>query len=254
MPKPFIDPTINFDRDLYPEDANARDGAALPDHIYMDSMGFGMGCSCLQLTFQATNINEARNLYDQLVPISPILLALTAASPAYRGYLSDQDTRWNVIAGSVDDRTEVERGLKPPPPDLKTDNSDFVIPKSRYDSIDSYLAINDPVLRGAESHYNDSKLVVNNKVLARLHEAGFDELLAKHFAHLFIRDPIVYMSRNCSNRTMRRTLTTLRISSRPTGRLCGSSRLLLAPLLAGESSSDPWRCSSLTLRMHRSQF
>lgn len=191
VPKPFIDPTINFDRDLYPEDANARDGAALPDHIYMDSMGFGMGCSCLQLTFQATNINEARNLYDQLVPISPILLALTAASPAYRGYLSDQDTRWNVIAGSVDDRTEVERGLKPPPPDLKTDNSDFVIPKSRYDSIDSYLAINDPVLRGAESHYNDSKLVVNNKVLARLHEAGFDELLAKHFAHLFIRDPIV---------------------------------------------------------------
>lgn len=74
---------------------------------------------------------------------------------------------------------------------MKTDNSDFVIPKSRYDSIDSYLAINDPVLRGAESHYNDSKLVVNNKVLARLHEAGFDELLAKHFAHLFIRDPIV---------------------------------------------------------------
>ena len=23
-----------------------------PDHIYMDCMGFGMGCSCLQMTFQ----------------------------------------------------------------------------------------------------------------------------------------------------------------------------------------------------------
>lgn len=191
VPKPFIDPTIDFNRNLFPEDANARDGAALPDHIYMDSMGFGMGCSCLQITFQATNINEARNLYDQLAPISPIMLALTAASPAYRGYLSDQDTRWNVIAGSVDDRTEVERGLKPAPPGFKTDNSDTVIPKSRYDSIDSYLAINDPVLRKAESHYNDSHLVVNNKVLERLREADFDELLAKHFAHLFIRDPIV---------------------------------------------------------------
>lgn len=191
VPRPFIDPTIDFNRKLFPEDANAGDGAAKPDHIYMDAMGFGMGCSCLQLTFQATNVNEARNLYDQLAPISPIMLALTAASPVYRGYLSDQDTRWNVIAGSVDDRTEIERGLKPPPADFVTENSDAVIPKSRYDSIDSYLAINDPVLRKAESHYNDSHLVVNKKVLSRLREAEFDELLAKHFAHLFIRDPIV---------------------------------------------------------------
>ena len=39
-------------------------------------------------------------------------LALTAASPAWRGYLTDVDCRWNVIAGAVDDRTEEERGLK----------------------------------------------------------------------------------------------------------------------------------------------
>ncbi len=41
--------------------------AAQPDHVYMDAMGFGMGCCCLQVTFQATNIAEARLLYDQLV-------------------------------------------------------------------------------------------------------------------------------------------------------------------------------------------
>ena len=28
--------------------------SALPDHIYMDAMGFGMGCSCLQMTFQVS--------------------------------------------------------------------------------------------------------------------------------------------------------------------------------------------------------
>jgi hypothetical protein len=39
-------------------------------------------------------------------------LALTACSPAFRGYLADVDARWDVIAGSVDDRTEEERGLK----------------------------------------------------------------------------------------------------------------------------------------------
>ena len=37
---------------------------------------------------------------------------MTAASPFWRGYIADVDCRWNVIAGSVDDRTEEERGLK----------------------------------------------------------------------------------------------------------------------------------------------
>ena len=41
-----------------------------------------------------------------------VQLALTAASPAFRGFLADVDARWNVIAASVDDRTEEERGLK----------------------------------------------------------------------------------------------------------------------------------------------
>lgn len=111
-PRPFIDPTIPKDRGLFPEDKEAAAGAAKPDHIYMDAMGFGMGCCCLQITFQACNIVEARRLYDQLVPVGPIMLALTAAAPVYRGYLADVDCRWNVIAGSVDDRTEEERGLK----------------------------------------------------------------------------------------------------------------------------------------------
>ncbi|KZP05503.1 hypothetical protein FIBSPDRAFT_805693, partial [Athelia psychrophila] len=56
VPRPFVDPTIPWDRDIFPEDAEAKNGAALPDHIYLDAMGFGMGCCCLQLTFQACNV------------------------------------------------------------------------------------------------------------------------------------------------------------------------------------------------------
>ncbi len=59
--------------------------AAKPGHIYMDARGFGMGLSCLQVTFQACNLEEAENLYDQLSPLCPILLALTASSPMFRG-------------------------------------------------------------------------------------------------------------------------------------------------------------------------
>lgn len=47
---------------------------AIKDCVYMDAMGFGMGCCCLQLTFQACNINEARTLYDQLTPLCPIMV------------------------------------------------------------------------------------------------------------------------------------------------------------------------------------
>ncbi|KZT42485.1 glutamate-cysteine ligase catalytic subunit [Sistotremastrum suecicum HHB10207 ss-3] len=183
-PRPFIDPTIPWDRNIYKEDPEAKNGAALPDHIYMDAMGFGMGCSCLQITFQACNIAEARRVYDALVPIGPIMLALTAASPAWRGYLSDVDCRWNVIAGSVDDRTEEERGIKP------LSENKYVIPKSRYDSVDSYIStdwINRP-------EYNDNPLPIDEKTYQRLRDNGLDDLLAKHIAHLFIRDPLIVFS------------------------------------------------------------
>ncbi|XP_065586886.1 glutamate--cysteine ligase catalytic subunit isoform X3 [Cyrtonyx montezumae] len=120
-PSPFIE--------TFPNDDGEAAKAAKPDFIYMDAMGFGMGNCCLQVTFQACSISEARYLYDQLATICPIVMALSAASPFYRGYVSDIDCRWGVISASVDDRTREERGLeniqstnwqtmrfKPPPP------------------------------------------------------------------------------------------------------------------------------------------
>jgi glutamate--cysteine ligase catalytic subunit len=179
-PSPFIDPTIPHNRNFFPEDLEAAT-AALPDHIYMDSMCFGMGCCCLQTTFQAGDINEARRLYDQLIPLGPIMLALTAAAPTWRGYLADVDCRWNVIAGSVDCRTPEERGLKPTKPGQR------LIAKSRYDSVDSYLST-DPSFN---KKYNDINLVYDEESYETLTKAGIDDQLAKHISHLFIRDPLV---------------------------------------------------------------
>ncbi|GAA5988327.1 hypothetical protein JCM10908_002166 [Rhodotorula pacifica] len=180
-PRPFVDPTVPRDRNLWPEDAKAREGAALDDHIYMDAMGFGMGCCCLQITFQACSVGEARRMYDAFVPVGPIMLALSAAAPIFRGWLSDVDCRWDVIAGSVDDRTPEERGIKP----LQHDR--FVIPKSRYDSVDCYIA-DTPSNR---PEYNDNDMPIDPKIRDHLVERGMDDRLATHFAHLFIRDPIV---------------------------------------------------------------
>ncbi|KAJ3023870.1 hypothetical protein HKX48_000056 [Thoreauomyces humboldtii] len=179
---------------------------ALPDHIYMDAMCFGMGCCCLQVTFQACSVEEARLLYDQLAVVTPIMMALSAGAPIFRGYLADVDCRWNVISGSVDDRTVEERSLKP----LK--DSKFEIKKSRYDSISNYLSPGPMYSGGCETPdvslerlfeipskgmefykdaYNDLNTVYDPEIYAQLVAGGVDDLLAKHYAHLFIRDPLV---------------------------------------------------------------
>ncbi|XP_068258922.1 glutamate--cysteine ligase catalytic subunit isoform X2 [Nyctibius grandis] len=143
-PSPFIE--------TFPNDDGEAAKAAKPDYIYMDAMGFGMGNCCLQM-------------------------ALSAASPFYRGYVSDIDCRWGVISASVDDRTREERGLEP----LK--NNHYRISKSRYDSIDSYLS-------ECGEKYNDIDLTIDKDIYEHLIKEGIDHLLAQHIAHLFIRDPL----------------------------------------------------------------
>ncbi len=87
-PRPFIEDLNQYGDDPQ-NDSTESKLAAKPDHIYLDAMGFGMGCCCLQMTFQAQSLVEARHLYDQLTPLTPIMLALSAASPIWRGWLSD---------------------------------------------------------------------------------------------------------------------------------------------------------------------
>lgn len=157
--------------------------------IHMDAMGFGMGCCCLQVTFQARHIREARHLYDHLAVFSPIMLALTASTPFFNGRISDNDVRWTVISQSVDDRTAEERGLKPITQGKMASAATPArrINKSRYDSIDSFLSLEN----NFKSKYNDLDLIYDEPTYKKLADHGVDELLAKHISHLFIRDPLV---------------------------------------------------------------
>ena len=194
-PWPFRDPTVDYDMYNWPEDADVRNGAAKDNCVYMDAMAFGMGSCCLQITFQAMNIQEGRKMYDQLSPLGPILLALTAATPIYKGFLVDTDVRWNQISRAVDDRTPEELGEKP----LKHDR--WRIPKSRYASNSTYIS-QDPRLR---PEYLDPNLIVDEDLKARLVEGGMDDLLATHFAHLFIRDPIVVFAEDLEELDLTKT-------------------------------------------------
>ena len=96
--------------------------------------------------------------------------------------MSNVDCRWNVISGSVDDRSPQEREL----------NGSYSINKSRYDSIDSYLSV-------SNANLNDVSLKLNESAYKTLKENGVDEMLSQHIAHLFIRDPIVLFKEKLSS-------------------------------------------------------
>lgn len=173
--------------------------------IHMDAMAFGMGCCCLQITFQAKDLDESRFIYDQLAVMAPIMMALTASTPLLKGRIADTDCRWGIISESVDCRTPAERGLKSDSqPELAAKGQRRIF-KSRYDSISTYIyqgadnntrdEVADSKKKGLKNRvlntYNDIPVPIDEDSYQLLRESGIDPALSQHIAHLFIRDPLV---------------------------------------------------------------
>ena len=170
--------------------------------IHMDAMAFGMGCCCLQITFQAKDVDESRFMYDQLAVLAPIMMALTASTPILKGRLADTDARWGIISESVDDRTPAERGREDPNAPHEDLNAKGMkrLYKSRYDCISTYiyqgaLLMEDDATTGLANRvlniYNDIPVPVDSESYQQLRSEGIDPALAQHVAHLFTRDPLV---------------------------------------------------------------
>lgn len=75
------------------------------------------------------------------------------------------------------------------------------IPKSRYASNSTYIST-DPRLR---DEYMDPDLVIDDDIKAKLVQGGMDDGLATHFAHLFIRDPIVVFEEDLEELDLNKT-------------------------------------------------
>ena len=148
------------------------------DHIYLEGVLVGWGCSCLQVTFQVQSLHESLRLYDQLLPLTavmvsllhllfvidaPFQLALSAACPIWKGYLADIDCRYDVMSQASDDRTPEEQARS--------------TLTSRCSSTPLYLS-------DENNHFNDVKLDMNEDVVSTL---------ARHFAYLLIRDPLAIL-------------------------------------------------------------
>ncbi|CAF1328777.1 unnamed protein product [Rotaria magnacalcarata] len=97
-------------------------------------------------------------------------LSLTTACPIWRGYLSNVDRRWNILSQTTDDRTKEE-----------IENN--VLHSSRYSSVSCYLSQTSQI-------YNDIKINIDHEVYQTLINNDCPEGVDRHFAHLFLRDPL----------------------------------------------------------------
>jgi glutamate--cysteine ligase catalytic subunit len=76
------------------------------------------------------------------------------------------------------------------------------IGKSRYDSISCYISPE----KSFREDYNDIPLPIDEDTFKLLRSAGIDERLARHYSHLYIRDPLVIYSMNllkCMSNSLR---------------------------------------------------
>lgn len=87
-----------------------KDGSASKLKTPLDPIVCLPHCCSLQVTMQLQDIGEARRLHDQLIPLAPIMLALTAATTIWDGVLADSDVRWNLFGVCIDDRSADEVG------------------------------------------------------------------------------------------------------------------------------------------------
>ena len=147
----------------------------VPGHIFMDALAFGACQCCTQVTLLTRNLEEARFLTDQFLVLAPLFLALTAATPFYRGLVSDFDTRMPAFYQTWDDRREDE---------LET------VRNSRCSANDLFIgrSLVDDAQR--EADVNDVQVPVCGAALRCLMEAGVDPVLSRHAAHVLARDPL----------------------------------------------------------------
>ncbi|CAG7921518.1 unnamed protein product [Penicillium olsonii] len=148
----------------------SRSGENIEGHLCLDELEVGIGSCSLQATMQAPSQADARWLHDQLVPLAPVFLAMTAAVPIWKGYLADTDVRWERFGDLLDDRRpeEIERT------------------HPRWTWNRTYLSSEKPP--GVDSCPSQ---MIDPAIKQRLLDGDMDECLATHFASILSRDPLI---------------------------------------------------------------
>lgn len=167
-PLPFHDKAAGTD----PKQEEFIPAETEENNVYLEGMNLGLGSCSLQVTFQAQNEYEARWLHDQLIPLGPVMLALSAATPVWKGLLVDNDGRWQRFADCADDRTGDEMEELPQ--------------RWTYNRI--YISQDKPF--GLDNECEQCLRSEGRQIKYQLIDGGMDEPLAVHFASILSRDPL----------------------------------------------------------------
>ncbi|KAJ5504562.1 Glutamate--cysteine ligase [Penicillium fimorum] len=151
-----------------------------PNCVLLDHFAWSGGACGLQTTFQAKNLGEARLLHDQLCPLSALMLALTAGSPCYKGYLVDTDSRWHVTNALNDDRSMEEMRSK------NSVDQGMAASQMRWSFSPVYAGHGDRVLEGYQLCNTR-----NLEARALFEKAGMDPNLSRFFSHMLKYDHLI---------------------------------------------------------------
>lgn len=177
------------------------------EFIEIDSMGQGMGNSSLHVTISINDsLYKTCELYDQLIPLTPIMLYLSRATSIIQGKEVLSCHRWEHLSISVDDRNQnnlkkINRLSKSPrifekdiyddiinkEKDIKT----LLLPKkSRCSSVDFYLN---------NKEYNDIDAVINIDAYLYLIKHKIPEGISLMIANECAYDPILLYEDDMNN-------------------------------------------------------
>ncbi|KAJ5945373.1 glutamate-cysteine ligase [Penicillium verrucosum] len=156
---------------------------SIPNALLLDDFGYAFGGCALQVTLQAKNLDEACQLHDQMSVLGPLMLAMTAATPGYQGFLANTDTRWDVFRLGLDDRTSDEL-LQ-----MEILEQHEIDVKIRVSTSPIYLSAGDDIRTLYQSY-----LPGLSEVQEELESVGMDKNLACHFAQFLQYDPLLLES------------------------------------------------------------
>ena len=154
--------------------------------LFIDSMGEGMGCSCLHVTISMKNMTEALFLYDQFMVLGPLILFISQASPILDNKILKTNTRWDLVKFSVDDRNEKERNFKnnKSPEIFEEEKS---IKNSRFRENEIYIS---EKMKNKE-FFNDRGVLVNKYFTDMMIKNGVPSLLSNMISSEFVNDPVL---------------------------------------------------------------
>lgn len=167
------------------------------DHIVIDSMGQGMGSSCLHVTFSINEpLDKITEVYDQMIPLTPLMLYLSRATAIIQGREVLSCHRWEHLCSSVDDRNQssvsIHDKLITSPKIFSNldyekegvpNSTEKILPKKpRCSSVDFYLN---------NENLNDINAVINLDAYHYLLQNGIPKGISRMLANEFAYDPIL---------------------------------------------------------------